>query len=76
MRNEKFKNRRFQSSINMEFTDTSESERRFKNAMIAALASLMTGDTDDAETFLKVGLLGGNINNAIDFEETKLNWQH
>ena len=60
----------------MKCTDTRESEKRFKNAMIAALASLMTGDTDDAETFLKVGLLGGNINNAIDFEETKLNWKH
>lgn len=76
MINEKFKNRRFQSSINMKCADSKETANKFKSAMMAALASIMTGNTNDAEKFLKVGLLGGNINNAIDFEETKLNWKH
>ncbi len=76
MRNDKFKNRRFQSSINMKCTDSKETEKKFKSAMMAALASIMTGNTNDAEKFLKVGLLGGNINNAVAFEEIKSYWKH
>lgn len=41
----------------------------YKQAMIASLASLMVGNTKEAEIFLKVGLLDGNINSAVDIKK-------
>ena len=48
----------------------------YKQAMIASLASLMIGNTKEAELFLKVGLSGGNINKATDIEEKNAYWNH
>ncbi len=48
----------------------------YKQAMIASLASLMIGNTQEAELFLKVGLSGGNINKAKDIEEKNAYWNH
>ena len=41
----------------------------YKRAMIVSLASLMVGNTKEAEIFLKVGLLDGNINSAVDIKK-------
>jgi hypothetical protein len=41
----------------------------YKRAMLASLASLLIGNTKEAVIFLKVGLLNGNINSAVDIKK-------
>ena len=46
----------------------------YKRAMIAAIDSLKRGHTFEAEIYLKVGLLGANINDTNDIAEKIISW--
>jgi hypothetical protein len=46
----------------------------YKRAITAAIESLERGHIYDAEIFLKVGLLGGNVNDTDDMAEKIISW--
>ncbi len=50
-------------------TTPNNSVKKQKRAMLVALASLLAGREKEAEFFLRVGLIGADINDALDMKK-------